>query len=792
MRYLIWLLALIFISVHILFSSRLHDGKNEMILADAVASQLKESHPNVAVRYDYLDGHIEGYALSAEARTALGEEAAAVKPAGRIFNHISLPELPASLQVRLSDDMLTLAGEIPTTALSESLQNAVATSFGGHIENKLNIDPNVMLPEWAADMPKLLARLVANTDIAELDADSDRIRLMRTTPDAGHKSELLSFAKKLGSKKVIDQIEVVSNALRLRLQDGTLSLWGTVPDSETSTALEAAATASGAAKVENYIDVRSDLPKADWAESTPAFITDFFKGAKSGEVEISNQSVRVDRAVETDEEMAKLTELAATIYPDGSLDNQLHFSDARRDFELAITPSTETKSVRLEGWLPSEEIKQQLVSAVTKRFDGQEVDDKISVAPNVKLASWAKPAALEEFIAGMPVLDKDMPVSLTSSGYTLPELDYFAKLGMNKHALNAFGREFPNAKLPTKPARLLVNLDEGVLKLAGYVPTPEFKDSLNIGPVVEPKISTDNQIAVDTDVVYPEWADQVDEFLAAFVQGAQSDVEFELDGKKLRLKREFETQDERLTMAALAKSTFPTLDFVDQLSVTPPPAIPEPPIVTMSEAKSEPESTPAPEKEEPMVAKVEPTKPEPVEEKTTLVKAKPFIPETAETKEPMVAKVEAAPTPTLPESTVEVAAATPPAITPPPIPPASEEPQPAPEPEGDFVKRWVLIFATGSTWINPDSRTKLQEATDMLKDLSGSPTIQVRGFASRTGNQGTNAILSRQRAEGVTQRLVENGVPRSSIILSGEGEVSYGDPTGDESWDRRVEVKIFK
>ena len=77
-------------------------------------------------------------------------------------------------------------------------------------------------------------------------------------------------------------------------------------------------------------------------------------------------------------------------------------------------------------------------------------------------------------------------------------------------------------------------------------------------------------------------------------------------------------------------------------------------------------------------------------------------------------------------------------------------------------------------------------AADSYK--AGSPgTIQVIGYTDPSGSGPYNQKLSLKRASVVAAQLVQDGVPRSSLTVSGQGESTIGTDPGR---DRRVEVVL--
>ena len=63
--------------------------------------------------------------------------------------------------------------------------------------------------------------------------------------------------------------------------------------------------------------------------------------------------------------------------------------------------------------------------------------------------------------------------------------------------------------------------------------------------------------------------------------------------------------------------------------------------------------------------------------------------------------------------------------------------------------------------------------------------VQVTGYADPSGSAGYNKRLSLKRASVVAATLVQDGVPRGSLMVSGDGETTSGPTPGQ---DRRVDV----
>ena len=121
----------------------------------------------------------------------------------------------------------------------------------------------------------------------------------------------------------------------------------------------------------------------------------------------------------------------------------------------------------------------------------------------------------------------------------------------------------------------------------------------------------------------------------------------------------------------------------------------------------------------------------------------------------------------------------------PPPPPAvaANPPPPAPPPP---LPVYTVYFDYNSSLLTPSGREIIRLAADSYK--SGNPaSVQVTGYASPPGTARYNQRLSLKRASVVAATLVEDGVPRSSLTVSGDGETSSG---GGRGQDQRVDVMV--
>src|SRR5437762_12273487 len=104
-------------------------------------------------------------------------------------------------------------------------------------------------------------------------------------------------------------------------------------------------------------------------------------------------------------------------------------------------------------------------------------------------------------------------------------------------------------------------------------------------------------------------------------------------------------------------------------------------------------------------------------------------------------------------------------------------------------------FRVGSSVLNPDAKTKLDEIASKALNAKGY-VLEVTGFADSTGGTEINRRLSQRRADAVIRYLVENHqIPLRRIVTPyGFGESNpVADNTTREgrTQNRRVEVKVL-
>lgn len=103
-----------------------------------------------------------------------------------------------------------------------------------------------------------------------------------------------------------------------------------------------------------------------------------------------------------------------------------------------------------------------------------------------------------------------------------------------------------------------------------------------------------------------------------------------------------------------------------------------------------------------------------------------------------------------------------------------------------------VLFANNSDVINPVFRSQIKELAEFLK-LYPSTSIELQGFASRTGNAKLNLELSQRRADNVKEMLVSYGISSNRVRIVGFGDsklVNEGEDEVSHALNRRVVASV--
>jgi OOP family OmpA-OmpF porin len=114
--------------------------------------------------------------------------------------------------------------------------------------------------------------------------------------------------------------------------------------------------------------------------------------------------------------------------------------------------------------------------------------------------------------------------------------------------------------------------------------------------------------------------------------------------------------------------------------------------------------------------------------------------------------------------------------------------------EFDTKKQVTVNFATGKADIPDDARQQLTELAKTTNGMKGF-MVEVKGFASTSGDAQRNQQLSQERAENVTDFLQQQGVPIKNIVnpaaMGTTSPVAENDTEEGRLKNQRVEVKLL-
>jgi len=114
--------------------------------------------------------------------------------------------------------------------------------------------------------------------------------------------------------------------------------------------------------------------------------------------------------------------------------------------------------------------------------------------------------------------------------------------------------------------------------------------------------------------------------------------------------------------------------------------------------------------------------------------------------------------------------------------------------EYDVKKDISINFETGKSDLSDEGKKQLTDLANEAKGLKGF-LVEVKGFASTSGNAERNQALSDERSESVEAFLQQQGIPLQHIVNTGAmgttAPVAANDTEEGRKQNQRVEVKIL-
>jgi len=119
-------------------------------------------------------------------------------------------------------------------------------------------------------------------------------------------------------------------------------------------------------------------------------------------------------------------------------------------------------------------------------------------------------------------------------------------------------------------------------------------------------------------------------------------------------------------------------------------------------------------------------------------------------------------------------------------------PRTAPEPTTGVNLDRRLLFDTGSSTEQAQSRADLQSIAVMLK-AHPNARCEIAGYTDNVGSEAANLALSKQRADNVRNHLIAMGVDGSRVTAEGYGEMHPVGPNTTEAgraMNRRISIHV--
>ncbi len=278
----------------------------------ALAVLAEAGYKGVEVKFDHLDAALGGYVDSLEAPgkvVALLREKlpAAYWPDPAATSIAIRPSLPPRLVVtrRSGSDTATLEGVLASSdeggrAMLASRLHALP-EIGG-IENRITFDPRQLPFPKMAEFASLSAGLLTHSDAVRLTLQDGILTMDGTVPNEGIRASLLDLAERIGAERAVDHIVVEAPELFLRSAEFKLTrnrfgitLNGVLPaDTDKAAVLAVLRSVRPAPEISDRITVSDDRAPAPWQVALPEVLPVLLRGL-SGEMtaEFSESQIRL-------------------------------------------------------------------------------------------------------------------------------------------------------------------------------------------------------------------------------------------------------------------------------------------------------------------------------------------------------------------------------------------------------------------------------------------------------------------------------------------------------------------
>ena len=520
-------------------------------------------------------------------REIKGEAAreAMLKLAGERFAGVSLkseitlaPDQPAQLLATLNEGKLSVTGQVAkeqTKAAVAGLQGE--TGIAQVDVSGLKVSPRVIAPAWSPRLAAFLKSALDGRKAGVIELDPEKLRLKRSVKGQTGKNALMAAAKAFWPEaKVIDELTVEPDkpaALAVALSGGELTLSGSIPDAATRAQLvQAVAKIQPAPKLVNQLKIDPMVIPPNWENRMAGFLSDFFSGTNAAQMKLDGAKLQLTREGLRSEEKAKLAVQAARLLPlGGEYVDEMKLAPNQPALLTAILSQGK---LRITGAVPSPTLKSRIEQAAAAT--NFEVTGEIQVSSQIAKPAWEEglPAFLTEFFAGAAAGE----LELTGQGMRLnrrvPDSKTQGKLLARANLLLPDGAGLTNQIMlpPDKPASLHVLLEDGKLRLKGWVPDEAAKNWAQklAGNLKLKEEAIENSLRISGKIMPPTWTQGV-EALWPDLFAQANEAELSVGPEGVRIRREMADPAAKVALLAKAKSLVPKDgELTDQIVIVVP------------------------------------------------------------------------------------------------------------------------------------------------------------------------------------------------------------------------------
>ncbi|MDF1810853.1 MAG: OmpA family protein [Verrucomicrobiales bacterium] len=548
MKPLIVVLAVFTLLAHLWFSSRRHAGPNELILTEAVQPGISENFDGIAIQYQYLDGFLEGNVPNIATRLAAEEQARKLRPAGRIFNNLTVKDMAGYLKdsprvlAKFSGGKLLLDGIVPTLEISSKIQEAASKMNIGEVENRLKVKPGIARASWLNQFDVFMGDFFPGATSGQIEADSRSIRVQRNPFSGAAKNNLLAKARKLGPPVVEEgEQKAVEPAAEFEFgmrRDGkNLHLSGWLPDESTKKRVVGATGVKFPdLTVLDGIDLSPNVKMPEWGFRLPDFIENMDEDF-SGDLRFNKKGIMISGV--TDAARSKLESLGSGFFA-GKLPIP---PPVIPKVELPKAPPVEVNkhaevlavldkgTLTLTGKVQNQDMKRAIERSVAAALGGGKINNKLVVDITLVAPSWGEglPSLLRDFFStnannaeleinkemlrmkqrlpGQPLKD----TYLSMAGALYPDGKLIDEMSVVKPPVK------PVKVTPTKAAKLKAFLSSPRIQLDGELPDNESRNHVVRGATKSfPKAKLQDNIEISPEVKPAPWLRGFGDFLGDF------------------------------------------------------------------------------------------------------------------------------------------------------------------------------------------------------------------------------------------------------------------------------------